>query len=199
MTARIFGDFIEELPDSKEYLIIGFSPSSFPLRKRWRNNGLSADFMADYVSTFFPSKNGDVALSNHVSEIKSAVNYIANELLENAMKYSENSSGIGISIQLQLYPEKLVFLSTNSIASAEAEYFQTIIQDLLSHDPTDLYLKQIEANTLDESRSGLGLLTMMNDYLTPIGWKFETHKDNPDVTNVTTMVQFFISPVIEQN
>jgi hypothetical protein len=199
MTVRIFGDFIEELPDSKEYLVIGFSPSSFPLRKRWRNNGLSADFMADYVTTFFPSKNGGSALSSRVSEIKSAVNYIANELLENAMKYSENSSGVGISIQLQLYPDKLVFLSTNSIASSKAEYFQTIIQDLLSHDPTDLYLKQIEANTLDESRSGLGLLTMMNDYLTPIGWKFETHKDNPEITDITTMVQFFIPSATEQN
>jgi hypothetical protein len=49
---QTFGDFIE-LPASQEYLIIGFSPSSIPLKQRWRNNGLSADFMADYLATFF--------------------------------------------------------------------------------------------------------------------------------------------------
>ena len=48
-----FGDFIDEMPDRQEYLIIAFSPSSISLQERWRNNGLSADFMADYFITFF--------------------------------------------------------------------------------------------------------------------------------------------------
>ena len=51
---RVFGDYCEGLPESPEFLIIGFSPGSIPLHQRWRNNGLSADFMADYLMTFFP-------------------------------------------------------------------------------------------------------------------------------------------------
>ena len=33
-----------------EYLTLAFSPTSAPLRSRWRNNGLSADFLADRKS-----------------------------------------------------------------------------------------------------------------------------------------------------
>ena len=42
-----------------EYLTLVFSPVSVPLRSRWRNNGLSADFLGDYVTTFLPA-NGAV-------------------------------------------------------------------------------------------------------------------------------------------
>jgi hypothetical protein len=38
-----------------EYLTLAFSPTSAPLRSRWRNNGLSADFLGDYVTTFLPT------------------------------------------------------------------------------------------------------------------------------------------------
>jgi hypothetical protein len=48
----VLGNFIENLPPSQEYLILSFSPSSIPLKQRWRNNCLSADFLADYLSTF---------------------------------------------------------------------------------------------------------------------------------------------------
>ena len=82
---QIFGDFIEN-PSSQEYLIIGFSPTSLPLQQRWRNSGLSADFLADYVSTFFPG--GDTTALNRKAEVKDAVSFVANELLENAMKFS---------------------------------------------------------------------------------------------------------------
>jgi len=50
---QTFGDFMQNLPSSQEYLILSFSPGSIPLRQRWRNNCLSADFLADYLSTFF--------------------------------------------------------------------------------------------------------------------------------------------------
>jgi hypothetical protein len=36
--------------DQGEYLKIGFSPTSIPIQQRWRNNGLSANFLADYLS-----------------------------------------------------------------------------------------------------------------------------------------------------
>ncbi|HSF76291.1 MAG TPA: ATP-binding protein, partial [Microcoleus sp.] len=69
---QIFGDFIEQ-PASQEYLIMGFSPSSVPLKQRWRNNGLSADFLADYLTTFFPGNQDDPSTIERQAEIKSAV------------------------------------------------------------------------------------------------------------------------------
>ena len=79
---QIFGDFKEMENSRHEYLKISFSPTSRPLQQRWRNNGLSADFLADYLSTFFPGE--DSSSQERQAEIKDAVNFIANELLENA-------------------------------------------------------------------------------------------------------------------
>ena len=191
---QIFGDFIEYLPAGPEYLIIGFSPSSVPLKQRWRNNGLSADFLADYLATFFPTVESDRTTIDRKAEIRSAVSYIANELLENAMKFNDETSDYPISIRLQLQRDKLVFSIANSIPPRAVSKFQAYIQELTTSDPGELYIRQLEKNAADETltTSGLGLLTMVNDYMAKIGWKFETVQKNPEVITVTTMVQLTV-------
>ena len=187
---QTFGDFIE-LPASQEYLIIGFSPSSIPLKQRWRNNGLSADFMADYLATFFPGNEDDNSTIDRQAEIKSAVSYIANELLENAMKFNNETSDYPINIQLQLECDGVIFSVVNSISPQAVDKFQAYIQHLLASEPSELYIQQLEKNAVEESctDSRLGLLTMLTDYTAKIGWKFQTVHQDPEVIAVTTMVQ----------
>ena len=187
---QTFGDFIE-LPASQEYLIIGFSPSSIPLKQRWRNNGLSADFMANYLATFFPGNEDDSSTIERQAEIKSAVSYIANELLENAMKFNNETSEYPINIKLQLESDGVIFSVVNSICPQAVEKFQAYIQQLLASEPSELYIQQLEKNAVEESctDSRLGLLTMLTDYSAKIGWKFQTVHQDPEVIAVTTMVQ----------
>jgi hypothetical protein len=187
---QTFGDFIE-LPASQEYLIIGFSPSSIPLKQRWRNNGLSADFMADYLATFFPGNEDDSSTIERQAEIKSAVSYIANELLENAMKFNNETSEYPINIKLQLESDGVLFSVANSISPQGVDKFQAYIQQLLASEPSELYIQQLEKNAVEESctDSGLGLLTMLTDYSAKIGWKFQTVHKDPEVIAVTTIVQ----------
>ncbi|HBK97906.1 MAG TPA: ATP-binding protein [Microcoleaceae bacterium UBA10368] len=190
---EIFGDFIER-KNSQEYLIIGFSPSSIPLKQRWRNNGLSADFLADYLTTFFPGNQDDTSSLTRQAEIKSAVSYIANELLENAMKFNDENSQYPIDIKLQLHKDGLIFSVANSISPPSVDKFQRYIQKLLVSDPSEMYIEKLEKNAADESStdSGLGLLTMLNDYSAKMGWKFETVQKDPEVIAVTTMVQLTV-------
>jgi len=192
--AQLFGNFSEEPISSEEYLILGFSPSSIPLKQRWRNNGLSADFLGDYLTTFFPATDTHSNTIDRSAEIKSAVGYIANELLENAMKFNDEASQYPISIQLQLHSDRIVFRVTNSIPSQLVEKFQAYIQNLINEDPQEMYIEQLERNAEDDSNSssGLGLLTMINDYMALLGWKFDTVKTEPDVIAVTTMVQLTV-------
>jgi len=187
---QTFGDFIEPTP-SQEYLIIGFSPSSIPLKQRWRNNGLSADFLADYLTSFFPGNEDDPSTIDRQAEIKSAVSYIANELLENAMKFNDETSDYPIDIKLQLKSDGLIFSVANSISPQAVDQFQGYIRQLLASDPSELYIEQLEKNAADESStgSGLGLLTMLSDYTAKMGWKFQTVQQDPEVITVTTMVQ----------
>ena len=187
---QTFGDFIEQ-STSQEYLIIGFSPSSVPLKQRWRNNGLSADFLADYLTTFFPGNEDDPSTIERQAEIKSAVSYIANELLENAMKFNNETSEYPIDIKLQLESDGVIFSVVNSISPQAVDKFQAYIQQLLTSEPSELYIQQLEKNAADETGTycGLGLLTMLTDYSAKIGWKFQTVHKDPEVIAVTTIVQ----------
>lgn len=189
----IFGEFIENLPLRKEYLILGFSPSSIPLKDRWRNNGLSADFLADYLKPFFPGEKLTIGI-NKQDEVKSAVSYISNELLENAMKFNDEESPYPISIQVHLNNDRIVFVVTNSISPQAKTRFQRHIKTLLTEDPQELYIRQLEKNAADKysTDSRLGFLTMLNDYPTKLGWKFETIQEEPETIAVSTMVQLMV-------
>ena len=191
---QIWGDFIQDLPPSQEYLILSFSPGSIPLRQRWRNNCLSADFLADYLSSFFLSDEHQQVECDKQAEVKSAVSYIANELLENAMKYGVEMSPFPISIQIHLNPDLIIFQLTNSIESDNSQKFQQRIKTILDGDPSELYIAQLEKNALEESgeESGLGILTILNDYGAKLGWKFESLPQQSSEMAVTTMVQLKI-------
>ena len=187
-----FGDFSAEVPSSQEYLLISFSPSSIPLQQRWRNNGLSADFLADYLTTFFPSREEPTPAIDQQAEIKSAVSFIANELLENAMKFNDETSQHPITISLHLCDDRLVFRVTNSIPPHAVGVFQAFLQELTTTDPGELYIRCLENAAEATNNSGLGFVTIMNDYLAKLGWQFETVQQNPQIITVTTMVQLTV-------
>ena len=195
---EIYGNFVErdfmnDVGDESEFLVLNFSPSSAPLQDRWRNNGLSADFLAEYLSTFFPGEDDD-SLSRR-AEIIGGVSYIANELLENAMKYNHAPAKHSVSIGMELKEYKVVFYVSNSIDPAMSEAFQNKIQRLLTEDPNELYMEKLMQNEEDEeiTSSGLGYLTMLNDWNAILAWKFEDFRKDADAQKVTVMVQFIFA------
>ncbi|WP_407275939.1 DUF6272 family protein [Halothiobacillus sp. DCM-1] len=170
MTTYTHGEFLD-FPPGGERLSLSFSPGQLPLQQRWRNNGLSADFMGDYVTAFFPRDDHDPATGRRQSEIQGAVSYIANELLENAMKYHDAASGASISIELVMTPDRVTLTLNNRITAAQAEAFQAFIHKLAVSDADTLYMEQLESNAMTGSSSGLGLLTMVNDYGAALAWQ----------------------------
>lgn len=186
---KTFGKFIKP-EDGEEYLIIRFSPTAVPLQNRWRNNGLSADFLAEYWSTFFPAYN--LASPLKQNEIKGGISYIANELLENMMKFSYAPANYPASLGLYLYSADFRFYGSNAINPANVANFQARIQKLLTEETAELYMLQIEKNASfpDPASSGLGLLTMLNDYEAKLAWQFEEllQPNRDKHVMVTTMV-----------
>jgi hypothetical protein len=171
-----------------EYLTMAFSPLNTPLRSRWRNNGLSADFLGDYVITFLPADAVNPATERLQNEIKHAVTYIANELLENAMKYHDHEVNIPIGILLELAADRVTVSSTNGIGVIQFERYQAFVEHMLEQDPAGLLVKQLEENAIGSvsNKSCLGLLTMITDYGAQLGWKFEAHPAYPEIMTVTT-------------
>ncbi|MFZ4557407.1 MAG: slr1658 superfamily regulator [Pseudanabaena sp.] len=187
--AQIFGEFTENFSGRSEFLVLGFSPSTLSIQQRWKTNSLSADFLGDYVKNFFPGDT-TAALSKQ-TEIRFAVSFIANELLENAMKYSDISADQPINLEVHLFKDRLIFLSRNSLTKQSITDFQSFLQELITGDVSEMYFNQVEKSAEnDETRSsGLGYFTMIMDYEAVLGWKFDQSENNSDATIVSTMVQ----------
>ena len=196
MIQKILGDFRDDIPETHhEYLKLGFSPSSLSVQQRWRTNGLSADFVADYLTTFLRvydtgGQDDDSDARDH--EIKDAVSFIANELLENAMKFNYEPVDQPIQFNLHLLPEAsaVVLLSvTNGISEAGMGKLQSFIREFLATDPDDFYTRQLEKAAAGATASGRGFITIRNDYSGRLGWKFEQSSSDLSPITVTTMVQ----------
>jgi hypothetical protein len=191
-----FGEFNDAKPRHGEYLNIGFSPSYGPLKKRWETNGVSADFIAEYFRNFHVGNqeiNGTVLNDIEVENIRDAVKYIANELLENAMKFQEAGEAYMAQIYLFLFVDKVAFRVTNAITPQQQLKLKTFIQQVLTEDPHEIYFQVMRNSALEENsaQSGLGLLSMICDYGARLGWQFGTLKpkhDGDELMIVTTMV-----------
>ncbi len=194
--AQIFGHFISEFPPEHDSLELMFTPTSRPIKQRWRNNRLSAHFVADYLASFFPVDEDDSGSEKRIKQGKGAVSYIANELLENAMKFHNHESPYKVKFGIHFIEDSnliAVVFTTNSVRFEGGERFKLFIKELLDSDPNELYLQQVEKSVeLDTETSGLGLVTMINDYSAKIGWRFDTMLDNPQEIAVTTLVQITI-------
>ncbi len=195
---EIFGDFIKTFPPENDSLELNFTPYSERIEYRWRNQLLSAHFAADYFINFLPIdlKNPEEN-EQRIRETKGAVSFVANELLENAMKFNLETSKYSVKFGIHFLENSetiAVIFASNVIDLASAERFQTFIQKLLTSDTEIFYLEQIEASAEDENAnmSGLGFLTMINDYEARLGWKFETIPLEPDMIKVTSMVQISV-------
>ena len=181
---EVFGEYREKT-GSTEFLIMSFSSQTLPIKDRWRNSGLSANYLADYWGTFFP-----VHSKSAVNEVQDAVSFISNELLENALKFSQETDVSTIRISLYLFDDCLQFYVTNPISTTTAESFKAFLHRILKEDTHELYLALLEDRDQDSGlESRLGFLTILNDYGAKMGWKFETPNQPSDTIIVTTMVQ----------
>jgi hypothetical protein len=196
--SQTFGDFIEEFTQEHDSLELSFTCRSRSLKKNWRNNRLSAFFVADYCSNLLPIDEDETQAEEGITEIKNTVSYVGNELLENAIKFSEEippyTVKFGMHFMDALEEVTVIIFTKNSITIPSFEKFQSFIEELLSADPNELYVQQIEKTAEDENSeaSGLGLLTMLNDYSAKLGWKFEPDPSNLQMIAVTTMAQVVV-------
>ena len=148
------------------------------------NNRLSAQFVADYFSAFLPVDEDNPDSDRRIKESKGAVSYVANELLENAMKFNDQNSNFKVKFGIYFLEDKsgknsevtAVLYATNNVNPERLEKFQAFLAKLIASDPEELYVTQVEKSLEEdyEPFSGLGFLTMINDYSAKLGWKFET-------------------------
>ncbi len=192
---QVFGDFVEST-QKQENLTLGFSPSTVPIQERWRNNGLSADYIAEYLTTILNADENESENAEYLAQIKSSASYIANELLENGMKYCNEQTHYPITFHIELAANEIRFFLENTVIPANAEKLKNFIKELNNSDPDEFYIRQLEKTASDDNTdntsSGLGFLSIINDYSAKLGWKFQTLEQNPLLMSVTTLVRFMV-------
>lgn len=186
---KVYGTFLEELSTHEEYLTLQFSPARAPRNRRWKNYGMSADFLGDYFAQFFPGAELPGSKINRQDTARAAISYIANELLENAVKYSDVVADLPITITLQLYAEQIVIEVMNHASPKAVKGYQNFIKTLIESDLETLYAQQLEKTALGSGGSSLGILTMVKDYAAELGWRFQVQTLHPEVTRVQVMAQ----------
>jgi len=184
---QTFGEFTHNIPESDEYLTIHFSPSSIPRKQRWKNYGMSADFLGDYFAAFFPGDRMTASKINRRDTIKATVSFVANELLENAVKYNEDTAGYPITVSLYLYEHRIIFQITNHTDQSTATKYQQFVQELIHSNSEEFYTQQLERAATGSGGSCMGLLTMINDYSARFGWKFQVLEKMPEITQVSVI------------
>lgn len=188
------GEFYDSLPDTQEYLTLGFSPSAQARKIRWRNYGLSADFLGDYFATFFPGNNEDATNSSSTQEnVKACISYVANELIENAIKFSNEQVNSPVTISLYLYESSILLLVCNSTTADRAIRFQKHIHDILTTDLDLLYAQRLEQMGREESNeSCLGLISIMADYGVKMGWRFTPSTNDDNSVAISVMARLTV-------
>jgi hypothetical protein len=136
------------------------------MSRNWRRCGLTADFLARYYSYYFPYREKAVdRISRETAE--NNISYILNELIENTAKYSDSPDKV-VEVRISLRENDMLFEVSNSVTAQRAESFLRLARGLLEGNTEELYVTQLEKNT---DSSGLGYLTMINDYGVSLGFR----------------------------
>lgn len=149
--------------------------SEGPLALSWQHASATCEFLGEVFATRHAKSGQDY------SEARHSIIYLVNELLENAIKFRSPGD---IELRCSLEEGNFELEVKNHTNSGVAARFQSILAEVTVGDPGELLIQRIEANAADEnsSASGLGILTLMNDYGARLGWTFREAPSEGTVT-----------------
>jgi hypothetical protein len=141
-----------------------------PLGLTWKHSGITSDFIASIIAIRYRDDRG------HYNQVRHDVGYLANELLENTIKFRAPGD-VTLAVSVGNHTFRLTI--TSKLDGANTVKFKSVLDVLGSESPGDLLLKRIEANALsmDGAASGLGLLTLLSDYEARLEWTFDEDND----------------------
>ncbi|HSI13587.1 MAG TPA: hypothetical protein VK961_16195 [Chthoniobacter sp.] len=173
----------EELDGSLQHTTkIHFCTEQLDLK--WAHCTICADFLSQWYSNVLSANS----FAGKLNDAAHSISYMANELIENAIKFR---AGGDVEIDAGLAGNVFVLEIGNCISAETSRKFQELLEEITNGDPGELLIQRIEANAAGESNgSGLGLLTLMNDYGAKISWRFERKEaDGNAPVHLTTVAQ----------
>ncbi|OHE72341.1 MAG: hypothetical protein A2007_04770 [Verrucomicrobia bacterium GWC2_42_7] len=150
----------------------------------WRHCDVFSKLITDYAGTFLQEKRDSRYTSRNWFGLKDSISYLANEMLENALKFRDGGE---ISFQIDILESQVVFFVTNIIHKSKVAKFQELLLYYGSKPAEDILLETLEKNSTGDSKaSAIGLLTIINDHEAKVSWEFEPLDPMTDFIKVTT-------------
>ena len=179
--AQTLGSF-QERPADPVASETSLALSCTDMLQHWRRVSLSSDFLARYYSFYFPYREkAKGRISRETAE--NSISFVLNELIENTAKYS-NTAETAVRVRVLLLEGAILLEVSNSVSQALADEFLASMREVLSGNSEELYISRLESNLQKaKSDSGLGFLTLINDYKIGLGFKFE--KTGREICRVT--------------
>lgn len=185
-------DFLEFLDAQDSSLKVKLSLNCQLLKAEYDRNGFLVNEFSFGEIVLQSLKVTHLCGSNHnlavETEIRNSIDYIANELLDNSIKYSDVTAS-NINLEIDITQKYVTIISKNLISKDRYGIFLNYIREIQSSDPSELYIYQLEKSLNDNCQSGLGLLSIMNDYKAEVNWKFDFLDCNCEILSYV-MVQF---------
>lgn len=138
--------------------------SAMDMMTHWGRCSLTADFLAGYVAPVFrDSESARVEIS-----------IALDELIENAVKFCADVQE-PVVVTVDNYANSIRLQVSNLCSAHHAEDLGRVIHQVLSNNPEDLFVQQVEASAIaDETSSRLGFITLSMNDSARLGARIET-------------------------
>lgn len=186
---RTFGHATPPLDALESSLELQLRAETLPLR--WSDCSATANFLSAYHGSLFRERLTPAG----ANDLAHSVAYLANELMENAVKFRDAGD---IDVQAGLLGPDYLLRVSHHVTAEKAAAFSALLEEITQGDPGELLIERIEANADSPSSggSGLGLLTLMNDYRVRFSWDFSPAETGPERFLLQTLARL---PVPEEN
>ncbi len=154
MTPRIVGFFADPSADHPPLTSLDLGFPALDLVVQWHRCGMTADYFADYLACSF----------EHKETARTVLSTIANELLENAAKFSGDKKR-WVRIVARHFGSVVEFATESDAEQRHLVGLEGLLGELAHESAEVLFARRVEAR----ARNGLGLLILAKDYRAKLG------------------------------
>ena len=184
MRQQLLGQFVHQKQSTALELSFNISPQT--CKHDWHKNHINSMFMADYAGQVATDLNPD--LFHQQADLCDTVNFVANELLEQAMLCRDGSTDREIRLVVRVSDTNICLYIKNRIDADSIEVLIDKLSTILSGDPAAHYMQHLQSDQ-DNPGDDLRYLSMMVDHKVDVAWKIEHADNNAKDTWLTTMTR----------
>jgi len=184
MRQQVLGQFEHQNQSGARSLELSFNISRQPCNHDWHKNHLNSTFMADYAGQVATDLNPGV--TPQVSVLNDTINFVANELLEQAMLCRDGTTDREIRMVVRVSDSNIRLYIKNRVDTDSVHILTDKLTTILTGDPAARYIQHLQSGH-ETTGDDLRYLSMMVDHEVDIAWKIEHAENSAEDTWVTTM------------